>query len=185
MKRSTSKAPVSSARSTLRKSIVDYQDSLRQRDLAPSTLTTYNRGLRNFLAFLENEGCRFITDIRSEHLIRFRVWARERSKPYRIRHASSGEGAATTYAQAARGWCHWLYRTDQLLLDPCARLAPDSRSRRIPRALTHQEVETLLEVIKVEDPVSLRDQAILDLLYSSGLRVGELCALDLADLDLA
>jgi len=68
--------------------------------------------------------------------------------------------------------------------DPAALLASPKQGRHLPRVLRVDEVERLLAVPDPAAPTGLRDRALLELLYASGARVGEVCGLDLAGLDL-
>jgi integrase/recombinase XerC len=93
-------------------------------------------------------------------------------------------------ASALRRYFAWLKRSGLIDADPACRLAAPSGEGRLPRVLSAGELEELLEggraALEHEQPAQrLRDDAILELLYGSGLRVGELCGLGPADLDLA
>ncbi len=98
--------------------------------------------------------------------------------------------ARTTLARratAARVFCAWAVRTGRLPYDPAAGLASPKSQRPLPPALSHDDVRQLLDVASEHaaagDPVAARDLAVLELLYATGIRVGELCALDLDDVD--
>ncbi len=92
-------------------------------------------------------------------------------------------------ASAARGFTAWLHRTGETPTDSGLRLASPTPLRPLPEALDAQEARSLMDLVgaavaEAEDPVvALRDAAVLELLYATAVRVGELCALDLADLD--
>jgi site-specific recombinase XerD len=88
-------------------------------------------------------------------------------------------------AAALRRYFRWLSRTGAITSDPSARLSAPKGEGRLPRVLGSGELETLLVTGDDDDAVALRDVAVVELLYGSGLRVGELSALRPADLDLA
>ncbi|MHB1846329.1 MAG: tyrosine-type recombinase/integrase, partial [Deltaproteobacteria bacterium] len=69
--------------------------------------------------------------------------------------------------------------------NPASRLRPPKVPKRLPDLLRPEEVSAVIEAVEPDQPSSLRDRALLELLYSSGLRVSELCGLDLDRLDLA
>jgi site-specific recombinase XerD len=105
--------------------------------------------------------------------------------------------AATSYAKrsiarkasALRRYFAWCTRTGRLAADPAAALSAPHGEGRLPRVLRQDELNTLLEGPSPaldRDPAAVRarDDAVLEVLYGSGLRVGELCSLDRADLDL-
>src|SRR5579872_447450 len=90
-------------------------------------------------------------------------------------------------AAALRRYFAWLVRRDVIEADPAARLRAPSGRGRLPRVLERSELDTLLDhpppsAVDVE-PVRARDDAVLELLYGCGLRVSELCSLDVGDVD--
>ena len=94
-------------------------------------------------------------------------------------------------ASALRRWFAWLRRTGVIARDPAAGLSSPSGAGRLPRVLKHEELDALLDSPGGAVPdtalgraVRQRDLAVLELLYGSGLRVSELCGLDLGGLDL-
>jgi integrase/recombinase XerC len=87
-------------------------------------------------------------------------------------------------AAALRRYFGWLRRTGVLDVDPSARLSAPRGDARLPHVLRPAELDSLLTPSASDDPIGLRDVAVIELLYGSGLRVGELCGLRLADLDL-
>lgn len=92
-------------------------------------------------------------------------------------------------ASSIRRYFGWLARTGRLPADPSAGLSVPGGSGRLPRVLRDDEITTVLDdppATTAEDPPAIRcrDDAVLELLYGSGLRVSELCGLKPADLDL-
>ena len=104
----------------------------------------------------------------------------------------SQEGAARATiarrAAAARTFYRWAARTGRVAADPSLRLVAPRRGGRLPAVLRQAEATKLLDIAAVaaddEDPIHIRNRAILELLYASGIRVGELVAIDIDDLDL-
>jgi site-specific recombinase XerD len=95
-------------------------------------------------------------------------------------------------AAALRAYFSWCRRHGIVVEDPARQLSAPRTASRLPRVLSHSELEVLLDnpVVRpaVDDgavAVALRDTAVLELLYAAGLRVAELCALDLGGVDLA
>ena len=89
---------------------------------------------------------------------------------------------------AIRVFFRWARAQGRSVTDPAAGLQSPRVPRRLPRTLSQTDTETLMTAIldaaAVDDgPAGARDAAILEVLYSSGLRVGELCGLDLSDID--
>jgi site-specific recombinase XerD len=105
----------------------------------------------------------------------------------------AGEGLARTSlarkASALRRYFAWAVRTGRIEADPTQGISVPSGPARLPRVLQQDELNVLLEEparAAAEDPppIRARDDAVLEVLYGSGLRVSELCGLDLPDLDL-
>ena len=86
---------------------------------------------------------------------------------------------------ALRRYFHWLVRTGALTRDPTVGLSTPRGEGRLPRVLSRPELAALLESGPEGGPTALRDRAVVELLYGSGLRVAELCGLAPADLDLS
>ncbi len=93
-------------------------------------------------------------------------------------------------AAALRRYFEWLRRHELVAIDPSRRLSAPAGEARLPRVLAPSELELLLEpaaddaVATTLPEITARDDAVLELLYGSGLRVAELCGLRLGDLDL-
>ena len=106
--------------------------------------------------------------------------------------AQSGEGVARATvarrAAAVRTFYRWATRTGRVGADPSLRLVAPRRGGRLPAVLRQADADRLLDVAAVaaddEDPIHIRNRAVLELLYASGIRVGELVAIDVDDLDL-
>jgi integrase/recombinase XerC len=95
--------------------------------------------------------------------------------------------AKTTVARriaAVRSWCRFLCRQGVLAVNPADGLRGPRRDRKLPHFLSETDLDRLLQTPAADTPLGVRDRAILETLYSAGLRVGELTALNLADVDL-
>ncbi|GAA2779861.1 tyrosine recombinase XerC [Saccharopolyspora taberi] len=102
---------------------------------------------------------------------------------------SSGASRATLARRAAsaRTFTAWALRAGHLRVDPGPRLAAPSRQRKLPSVLRAEQAKAAMEAsgsgAEQGDPVALRDHAVVELLYATGIRVSELCGLDLDDID--
>ncbi len=104
----------------------------------------------------------------------------------------SAQGAARSTLSrrlaAAKTFFRWAQRNGHVPTDPCVRLVSPGRGRRLPGVLRKADARGLMDLAAVaaddDDPVHLRDRAALELLYASGVRVGELTGLDVDDVDL-
>lgn len=78
----------------------------------------------------------------------------------------------------------YLLRQGKIKLDPTLQIATPKLPRSLPKTLTEQDVESLLQAPDVETPLGMRDRAMLEVLYASGLRVSELVGLSIAQISL-
>jgi len=104
----------------------------------------------------------------------------------------AGEGAARATvarrAAAARTFTRWLHRTGRAATDPGIRLRSPKARHALPGVLRQDQARALMEVAAeraraAEDPLALRDRAVVELLYATGVRISELVGLDLGDVD--
>ncbi|MFM9135657.1 MAG: site-specific integrase, partial [bacterium] len=86
-------------------------------------------------------------------------------------------------AASARVFTEWASHRGILAADVGDRLVSPRRGRRLPVALTQDQAETLMGSLDDPSPSGLRDRAVVELLYATGIRVSELCRLDVDDLD--
>lgn len=101
--------------------------------------------------------------------------------------ANAASGSVARRASAARGFTKWLTERGELDTDVGARLKSPKVHSTLPRVVGHAGMTELLERVaaRAGDPVSLRDVAIIEVLYATGIRVSELCGLDLSSVDAA
>jgi len=100
---------------------------------------------------------------------------------YRQGHART---SVARKLSALRAFGRYLKREGLIETDPATLAASPKRERKVPAHLTIDEMERLLEMPDVSDPLGCRDRAILELFYASGLRLSELVGLDLEDVNL-
>jgi integrase/recombinase XerC len=103
---------------------------------------------------------------------------------------SNAGAARTTMARrtsSARTFTAWLLRTERIPTDPGTRLASAKAHRTLPQVLRQKQAADAMDAAESgaaqHDPLALRDRLVVELLYSTGIRVGELCGLDLDDVD--
>jgi site-specific recombinase XerD len=147
-----------------------------ERGLSVNTVAAYRRDMTQFLQFAGRGG---VTDpAQVEPLLLRRFLALQRTR---------GLAAASIARKAAalRSGFRFLARRGIVDDDPAAGLGVPRGPKRLPVVLKPRQVDRLLAEPKPVDPVGLRDRAILELLYATGIRVGELCGLHLGDVDLA
>jgi integrase/recombinase XerC len=147
-----------------------------ERGLSPHTVAAYQRDVTQFLSFAGRAG---VTDPAAvEPLLLRRFLALQRTRGL----------AASSIARkgvALRTLFRFLARRGLVAEDPAAALGVPRGPRKLPVVLKAGQVDRLLAGPRPVDPVGLRDRAVLELLYATGIRVGELCGLRLGDVDLA
>ena len=88
------------------------------------------------------------------------------------------------YLSGYRQFYRWMVRERLIRQDPTALIEGPKLGRGLPKALSEEQVEALLEAPDIERPLGLRDRAMLEVMYATGLRVSELCGLQMASLNL-
>jgi integrase/recombinase XerC len=147
-----------------------------ERGLSAHTVAAYRRDMTQFLRFAGRAGVTDPAQVEPLLLRRFLALLRTRG----LAAASIARKAA-----ALRSGFRFLARRGLVPDDPAAGLGAPRGPRRLPVVLKPRQVDRLLAGPEPVDPVGLRDRAILELLYATGIRVGELCGLRLGDVDLA
>jgi integrase/recombinase XerD len=94
-----------------------------------------------------------------------------------------GSRSVARHLTTLRNFVAYLLWEGRLAADPTASLALPRQWKNLPKFLNHSEIDRLLEAPDLAKPTGLRDRAMIELLYSSGLRVSELCELQLSDLN--
>jgi integrase/recombinase XerC len=155
--------------------VTRFLQSLRnERRLSPHTESAYTRDLDTLLEYCDSQGLEAWDALDPQHLRSFAAQSHRRGlAPRSVQRRLS----------ACRSLFRFLLREGELKRDPSADVqAPKSR-KRLPVTLDADTMARLLE-FRTDERLGLRDKAIMELFYSSGLRLAELLGLDLADLDL-
>lgn len=149
--------------------------------LAPSTLSVYRRDLRDLVTWSERRG------LEGPHRV-----GRADLRRYLALLSTRGLAAATIARKVAatRRYFGWALRSGLVDADPTIGLAAPSGPARLPRVLRADELHQILDdpaarTVREDPLLASRDDAVVELLYGSGLRVSELCGLDVDDVDLA
>ncbi|MEO3692490.1 site-specific tyrosine recombinase XerD [Roseateles paludis] len=96
---------------------------------------------------------------------------------YAVTHAAGKATSANRRLSAFKRYFRWALREGRIQADPTLKLTPARQPLRVPKLITEAQVEALLRAPDVDTPLGLRDRAMLELLYASGLRVSELVGL--------
>lgn len=149
-----------------------------ERGYSPNTLVAYRNDLMQFVDFV---GGRTPTAawgaVDKDLIVRFVMFLKERE------YASS---SVARKLAAVKSFFHFLAQEGRIKEDPATTLDSPRLGKRLPKTLTRKEVDQLLEAPGTgDDPKTLRDRALLELLYATGMRVTELVSLSLNDVNLA
>lgn len=149
-----------------------------ERDLAPHTVRAYLGDVSGMLAHIAAMGH---TDLDTIDLRALRSWLANQQARGKARSTMARR------ATAVRVFTAWAKRTGLVSSDPGAALGTPKAHKPLPAALSAPQARELLQVVATTaddgSPAGLRDVAILELLYATGIRVGELCGLDVDDVD--
>ncbi len=149
-----------------------------ERDLAAHTVRAYLGDVQGMLTHASALG---ISDVRSLDLRALRSWLANQQTRGRARSTMARR------ATAVRVFTAWALRTGRADTDPGAALGTPKAHKSLPAALNAAQARALLEAAAVHaddgSAIGRRDVAILELLYATGIRVGELCGLDVDDVD--
>ena len=147
-----------------------------ERNVSLHTLTAYRTDLQQFLDFVRIEQGPEATASSVDHLLIRRYLAR-------LMRGHSRTSIGRKLA-AIRSCYRFLLREGVVGKNPAELVSTPKREKKVPYHLTIDEVTALVEAPSGDDRLSLRDRAILELLYSSGLRVSELTGLNISSMDL-
>jgi integrase/recombinase XerD len=168
--------------SPLERAVRGYLDHLAvERGLAANSLASYRRDLRRYVAFLDTRGVHEPTMIGEDDVGAFLRSLREGDSE----HRSLGASSAARAVVAVRGLHRFLHREGVSEMDPAGQVRPPTPPRRLPKAISLDQVEKLLAAATADGaPLALRDRALLEVLYGTGARISEAVGLDRDDIDL-
>ncbi|MFJ2552508.1 tyrosine recombinase XerC [Microbacterium sp. NPDC087591] len=149
---------------------------IRVRRLSPATVKAYRTDLRDLA---ESVGAVALAAVDLEAL---RDWL------WKATQRGDARSTLARRASAARSFFSWAKEQDLIAHDPSLRLIAPKRGHSLPTVASQDAMATLLDIQRAAaaggDPIALRDHAIIEMLYGSGIRVSELCGLDIDDVDL-
>lgn len=146
-----------------------------ERNLSAYTVRNYSADVLGFLEFLRREGIASLEDVSPSHIRRY---LGELSESGIVR------ASVARKLSALRSFFRFVNNEGLIHNDPLAKVSGPKREKRLPEFLTASEIRNLIESPDPSTPYGMRDRALLELLYASGLRVSEIVSLDVKSLDL-
>ncbi len=157
-------------------SIDRFIDALWLEDgLAQNTLTAYRRDLEGFERWLREHASKELPEAQEADI---QAW-------FAAMHGRSKASTANRRLAALRRYFLWARRQGLVAHDPCLKLQASRQPPRFPKTLSEAQVEALLQAPDLASALGLRDRAMLETLYATGLRVSELVSMGVLDVNLA
>ncbi|MBU1043417.1 MAG: phage integrase N-terminal SAM-like domain-containing protein, partial [Candidatus Omnitrophica bacterium] len=154
-----------------------FQEYMRSKDYSKRTVKDYGYQLNFFGRFLTTAGINKINDITKEIISNYQMSLLTQEKSISLE---------TQYSRivSVKSFFHYLAKTNQVLYDPTADIELPKRKKNIPKdIMTKKEIMKILSQPNPDTAVGLRDKAILELLYSTGIRNQEIRQLIVYDID--
>ncbi|MBI5096402.1 MAG: site-specific integrase, partial [Nitrospirae bacterium] len=151
-----------------------------ERNMSPHTVRNYLSDLSQFGEFLKRVLKRerlSVEDLHTIDHITIRAFLSNLSDK------GTGKTSLARKVSALRTFFNYLCRESKMTSNPGKMVSTPKKERRLPRFLSVDEMERLLSTLSDEGPLRTRDRAILETFYSSGLRIGEVVALDIGDVN--
>ncbi len=153
----------------------DYMNFLVvEKGLSLNTLEAYSRDLGRYISFMENSGMQRFEDITSDQVISYLG---------KLRRQGLSPTSVNRNLAALRGFYKYLLSEQRVRVNPVANIELAKVWMHLPDALSRDEMGRLLAAPGMGDPAAVRDTAMLELLYASGLRVSELISLTVNDIN--
>jgi integrase/recombinase XerD len=158
-----------------------YLENLTVRNYSPETIEGRRDALKTFNVWAHERSLTRAGEITRPILESYQRWLWHYERPSGKR---LGISTQRSRLGTLKDWFSWLVRQNVLLSNPASELELPRMEKRLPaEALSLREVELILAVPDSKDPLGLRDRAILEMLYSCGLRRSELARLEITDLN--
>ena len=156
--------------------VAEYLEALQtERGASPNTVAAYRRDLSGFRRFLRQRRLP-IERVGADHVARYLLT---------LHQQGLGPRSVARHLSAVRGLYRFLVREGMIGRDPTEHLEAPRPPRRLPRTLSAAEAAALVESPSTDNPLGIRDRALFELLYATGMRASECLALRIEDVNLA
>ena len=152
-----------------------------ERNVSANTVSAYRDDLESFIAFLCND---YLTMARDQLDLRKVDHLTVRAYLAHLSRRKLARASVARHLSALRSFFKWLVREGAVEANPARAVATPKRERHLPAVLQTSDVALLLEQPDTTVPLGIRDAACLELLYASGLRIGEVVRIEIDDLEL-
>lgn len=159
---------------TYQEDFVRYLD--KEKHLSENTLSSYRRDVEQYISYLEGRRISSLEKTNKTVVLTYLLT---------IQKAGKAASTISRHLASLRSFYGYLNRTGMIKFDPTLGLETPKVEKKLPKILTTQEVERLLEQPSQKDLKGKRDRAMLELLYATGIRVSELMLLDIDDINIS
>ena len=146
-----------------------------ERGLAQNTLASYRIDLSQYLSHLKKQGASSLNQADRNQIL---------SHLYKLQKSGKAPATISRHIAALKHFYRFLLAEGLISEDPTATLEAPKLAQRLPKILSTAEVEILLSQPQLADPAGMRDKAMLELIYATGIRVSEMVALDIEHIQL-
>lgn len=146
-----------------------------ERGLAQNTLASYRIDLGQYLTHLKQQGVSSLAQANRNHIL---------SHLYKLQKEGKAPATISRHLAALKHFYRFLQSEEILQEDYTMGLESPKLAQRLPHVLTTAEVENLLSQPQLADPAGLRDKAMLEIIYATGIRVSEMISLNIPDVEL-
>ncbi|RCX23190.1 integrase/recombinase XerD [Fontibacillus phaseoli] len=145
-----------------------------KKDLSGSTLESYKRDVSQFLGYLQGKEIRDLNEVTRAGVLLYFAALREQGK---------APATVTRVSVSLKAFFQYLLQERAISQDPFVAVKMPKIDKTPPSVLTVEETDRLLDMPRLNQPLGLRDKAMLELLYATGVRVSELISLNIEDVD--
>ncbi len=149
---------------------------MKERELTVNTTSAYRTDLVQYMKFIQGRGTATALDADREDVMAFMIYLRER------KYSNATVARRTA---AVKSFYAFLFSIRAVSIDPTTTIESPRVEREVPKSLTPVQVDELMELpLRSRTPDRMRDRAMFEVLYATGMRVSELVGLNIGDVDL-